>query len=147
MEVSKWFGIVSLVTSGSKYQYDKDSIKSFRGLGWRMPWLGIAMTVSMLALAGMPPLVGFLGKLYLFMLAHQAGFTGIAIIAAINSVVSMYYYLKVIVEMYFMEPEESDEVISLPFGPVLTVSLSTVLVLVIGVYSQPLLGFVQAAFN
>jgi len=141
------FGIVSLVTSGSRYQYDKDSLKSFRGLGWRNPWLGVAMTVSMLALAGMPPLVGFLGKLYLFMLAHQAGFTGIAIIAAINSVVSMYYYLRVIVEMYFVEDEESEEVISLPFGPVLTVSLSTILVLVVGVYSQPLLGFVQMAFN
>lgn len=141
------FGIVSLVTAGSKYQYSMDSIKSFRGLGWRMPWLGVAMTVSMLALAGMPPLVGFLGKLYLFMLAHQAGFTGIAIIAAVNSVISMYYYLRVIVEMYFVEPEEDAEIISLPFGPVLTVTFSTLLVLAVGVYSQPLLGFVQAAFN
>ncbi len=141
------FGIISLVTAGSKNQYDRDSIKSFRGLGWTRPWLGVAMTVSMFALAGMPPLVGFLGKLYLFMLAHQAGFTGIAIIAAINSVISMYYYLRVIVEMYFKEPEEVEDTISFAFGPVLTVSLSTILVLAIGIYSQPLLGLVQSAFN
>jgi NADH-quinone oxidoreductase subunit N len=141
------FGIVSLVTANSKYQYEKDSLKSFQGLGWRRPWLGIAMTISMLALAGMPPLVGFLGKLYLFMSAHQSGFTGLAIIAALNSVISMYYYLRVIVEMYFKEPEESAEVIALPFGPVLAVTFSSVLVVVLGVYSQPLFLVVQSAFK
>lgn len=141
------FGIVSLVTSGSKYQYDADSIVSFRGLGWRSPLLGIAMTISMLALAGMPPLVGFLGKFYLFILAHQSGFTGLAIIAAINSVISMYYYLRVIVEMYFKEPEDDCETIVLSFGPVLTVTFSTILVVGLGLYSQPLLASIQSAFN
>jgi NADH-quinone oxidoreductase subunit N len=95
----------------------------------------------------MPPLVGFLGKLYLFMSAHQSGFTGLAIIAALNSVISMYYYLRVIVEMYFKEPEESAEVIALPFGPVLAVTFSSVLVVVLGVYSQPLFLVVQSAFK
>ncbi|MCB0323525.1 MAG: NADH-quinone oxidoreductase subunit N [Bdellovibrionales bacterium] len=95
------FGVVLVATAGSDAQYGNDDISSLSGLGFSHPFLGVVMTVSMLSLAGMPPLAGFMGKLYLFSAAINSGFVGLAVIAALNSVVSLYYYLRVLVVMYF----------------------------------------------
>lgn len=95
------FGVVVVATAGSPSQYDADDVRALEGLGWSHPLLGIAMVVAMLSLAGVPPLAGFVGKFYLFSAAVRGGFTGLAVIAAINSVISLYYYLRVIVVMYF----------------------------------------------
>lgn len=97
------FGVVVAVTAGSDAQYSDDSIESFSGIGFTHPYLGFVMTIALLSLAGIPPLAGFVGKLYLFSATVSAGYTGLAIIAALNSVVSLYYYLRVLVTMYFNE--------------------------------------------
>jgi len=75
----------------------------FAGLGYRKPFLAMAMSLFMLSLAGFPPLAGFTGKFYLFRAAVAAGHTDLAVIGVLNSLVSVFYYLRVILMMYMQE--------------------------------------------
>jgi NADH-quinone oxidoreductase subunit N len=80
-----------------------EAYQDFAGLGFRRPFLGMAMSLFMLSLAGFPPLTGFTGKFYLFRAAIFAGHTDLAVIGALNSLVSVFYYLRVILMMYMEE--------------------------------------------
>jgi len=86
-------------------------ITDFAGLGRTRPLLAAALTVFMLSLTGMPPTLGLVGKFYLFRTAIQGGFIGLAIIGVLTSLVSAYYYLRVVVMMYMREgdPETAHE--------------------------------------
>src|SRR5207249_1376052 len=77
------------------------------GVGFRHPVLGLSMAVFMLSLAGVPPTAGFAGKFYLFSAAVDAGQVGLAVIGVLNSLVSVYYYLGVLVAMYMTEGERA----------------------------------------
>lgn len=100
------FGVVMSVADSAKDGEEGDSIERFKGLGLRYPALGILMTIFMFSLAGLPPgLAGFLGKFYIFSAAIQAHYTGLVVIAVINSAISCYYYLRVLVAMYFQDGE------------------------------------------
>lgn len=83
------------------------SFNVLRGKAITYPWVGFCMTVFMLSLTGIPPSVGFFGKFYLFSAAVKSGFISAAVIAFLNSVVSAYYYLKVVAEMF--EPAVSPQ--------------------------------------
>jgi len=113
------FGVVILV--GRK----KDSylnIYDYSGLGFQHPALAASMALFMFALAGIPPTAGFVGKFYIFSAAVQAGYIWLAIIGVMNSLVSVYYYLRITVLMY-MRPAEAD------LGPVtFTPALTAVLI-------------------
>ena len=80
-------------------------ISDYAGLGRKRPLLAAAMTVFMLSLTGMPPTLGLIGKFYLFRTAIQGGFIGLAIIGVLTSLISAYYYLRVVVTMYMKEGE------------------------------------------
>jgi NADH-quinone oxidoreductase subunit N len=80
-----------------------ERLEDYAGVGFAHPLLGFAMAVSMLSLTGMPPLVGFAGKFYLFSAAVDAGYVGLAVIGVLNSLVSAYYYFGVIRQMYMVE--------------------------------------------
>jgi NADH-quinone oxidoreductase subunit N len=80
-----------------------DAYADFAGLGYRKPFLAMAMSLFMLSLAGFPPLAGFTGKFYVFRAAIVAGHTDLAIIGVLNSLVSVFYYLRVILMMYMQE--------------------------------------------
>ncbi|HBA38768.1 MAG TPA: NADH-quinone oxidoreductase subunit N, partial [Deltaproteobacteria bacterium] len=80
-----------------------EAYSDYAGLGFKRPFLGIAMSLFMLSLAGFPPLAGFTGKFYLFRSAVVAGYTSLAVIGALNSLLSVIYYLRVIVMMYMEE--------------------------------------------
>jgi NADH-quinone oxidoreductase subunit N len=77
-----------------------ETLNDLAGLAARKPGLAAAMTLFMLSLAGIPPLVGFLAKLYVFSAAVQAGLVWLAVFGVVNSVISAYYYLRVVVVMY-----------------------------------------------
>jgi len=79
----------------------RSRLSDFRGLGWRKPILGAAFVVFLLSLAGFPPTGGFVGKLYLLSAAVDAGDVTLAITLVLTSLVSYYYYLRVIWKMYF----------------------------------------------
>jgi NADH-quinone oxidoreductase subunit N len=84
------------------------SFEDFRGLGLKSPWMGLMMALFMFSLAGMTPTAGFFGKFYLFKLAVDQGMIGLVLIAVLNSFVSAYYYLRVVVFLY-MKPSEEKE--------------------------------------
>ena len=85
-----------------------ERIEDFRGLGKRSPFLAFCMMVFMLSLAGIPPLLGFFGKFYLFRLAIQQGYFTLTVIALLTSAAAAYYYLNVVAQMYFKEPQEGE---------------------------------------
>ena len=125
------FGVVILV--GRK----KDSylnIYDYSGLGFQHPALGAAMALFMFALAGMPPTAGFVGKFYIFSAAVQSGFIWLTIIGVMNSLVSMYYYLRITVLIY-MKPAEAD-LGPVTFSPGLTAVLAVTAagVMLIGIF-------------
>jgi len=140
------FAVLGLVArKGEEYQ----SIYDYAGLARRQPWLAVLMSIFLFALAGIPPTVGFTGKLFLFTEAVRAGFIGLAVIAVINSLVSVYYYLRVIYLMTMKEEWEATPEIGVP-GPVAFVLAFTVLlVLWLGVAPGGLLsaaGFAARLF-
>jgi NADH-quinone oxidoreductase subunit N len=78
-------------------------LEDFAGLGRKYPILAAAMAISMLSFTGVPPTLGFVGKLYLFRTVLQGGFPGLAIIGVLTSLISAYYYLRVVVIMYMQD--------------------------------------------
>ena len=123
-----------------------ETLDDLAGVGFRHPILGVAMTVFMLSLAGMPPTVGFAGKLALFSAAVDAGYVGLALIGVLNSVVSVYYYFGVLVQMYMAEGTR--EIVPLGRRPALyaTVVVAMVLVLAYGLDPTSLLEAGAEAF-
>lgn len=81
-------------------------IDDYRGLAHGRPWAAAALTLSLLSLAGIPPLAGFVGKLMLFVVTLEAGYVALATIAVANTVVSLFYYLRAIAPMYFGSTEQ-----------------------------------------
>jgi len=100
------FGVTALVASRDRAN---DDLADYAGLARRQPMLAFLMTVFLLSLGGFPPTAGFIGKWYLFSSAVNAGNYGLAIIGVLTSVVSIFFYLRVVVMMYM-----SDEVASAP---------------------------------
>lgn len=82
-----------------------DSFESFSGLGKSHPLLAVIMVISMLSLAGIPPAIGFFAKFYLFSAVLQEGYLGLVIVAVLGSLISVYYYFRVIISMYSGESE------------------------------------------
>ncbi|HEY5825309.1 MAG TPA: NADH-quinone oxidoreductase subunit N [Cyclobacteriaceae bacterium] len=77
------------------------SEENFNGLYKRSPFLAVAMTIALLSMAGIPPLAGFFGKYLVFVSALKQGYVGVVIVAVVTSLIGVYYYLRVIVNMYF----------------------------------------------
>lgn len=94
------FGAFAVVMALKEGERDNEAYSDCAGVGWKRPFLGMAMSVFMLSLAGFPPLAGFTGKFYLFRSAVVSGHTELAVIGALNSLLSVIYYLRVIVMMY-----------------------------------------------
>ena len=125
------FGVIILV---SRKKDNYLNIYDYSGLGFQYPALAAVMSVFMFALVGMPPTAGFIGKFYIFSAAVQAGYIWLVIIGVINSLISVYYYLRITVIMY-MKPAEAD------LGPMqtapmvnATLVLSALAVLLLGIF-------------
>ena len=103
-------------------------ISDYAGLGTRKPLLAMFMSVMLLSLAGFPPTAGFVGKFYIFKAAVGAGHIWLVIIGAINTAISAFYYLRVVVTMYMREPEEE-----LEFSPYASTLVIGLVIAVIGV--------------
>jgi NADH-quinone oxidoreductase subunit N len=125
------FGTWGVVIALEKAEGKGLEIRDYAGLGRKYPALAAAMTVFMLSLIGLPPTIGLVGKFYLFRAVMAGGFTGLAIIGVLTSLVSAYYYLRVVVTMYMQEgdPERSREAfldLTTGFTAVVTVVVSLV---------------------
>ena len=115
-----------------------NSISRFNGLAKRHPLIAGAMSLFLLSLAGFPPTAGFFGKLYVFMAAIKHGYILITIMAVIATVISVYFYLKIIVAMYFHE-NESNEKIIIHRGMGTIIAVSTIAIILIGFFPSRLM--------
>jgi NADH-quinone oxidoreductase subunit N len=121
-----------------------EEIDDLAGLSKSHPMVALALAIFMFSMAGIPPLAGFLGKLYIFLAAVEAGLYALAVIGVLSSVVAAFYYLRVVKVMYFDEPADLlDRPISREIGLVLA-GTSLFIVLFI-TYPSPLLAAAQAA--
>jgi NADH-quinone oxidoreductase subunit N len=97
------FGAFAVLSSLADDTGPRESYSDLAGLGFKRPLLGLTMSLFMLSLAGFPPLGGFVGKFYVFRSAVLSGHLALAIIGVLNSLLSVIYYLRVIVAMYMEE--------------------------------------------
>ncbi len=134
------FGIVSLVEGENETNLDLDS---YSGLGNRNPLLAALLAICMFSLAGIPPMAGFFGKYYVFIAAIKSGLTWLAIIGIISSVISVYFYLRVVVLMYFKEGE-SEEIPAKSYSGLLGVMISILLIIALGIFPGSLLDLITS---
>lgn len=125
------FGTWGVVIALEKAEGKGLEIRDYAGLGRKYPALAAAMTIFMLSLIGLPPTLGLVGKFYLFRAVLAGGFPGLAIIGVLTSLISAYYYLRVVVVMYMQEgnPERSRESfldLTTAFTAIVTVVISLV---------------------
>jgi len=103
------FGAWGVVIALEKSEGKGLKIEEYAGLSKRHPILALAMTVFMLSLIGFPPTLGMVGKFYLFRAVIAGGFTWLAIIGVLTSLISAFYYLRVVVNMYMKEGDPATE--------------------------------------
>ena len=115
------------------------------GLAGRRPALAAALTVFLVSLTGVPVSGGFVGKFYLFGAAVGAGYVELAVVGVLMSVVSAYYYLRVVVYMHMREPVGEDAWSAVGPGPGLALGLAAATVLILGVYPGPVLALARLA--
>ena len=120
-------------------------LSAFDGLSQRSMGLALAMTFCLLSLAGLPPLAGFMGKLYIFASAVESGRWWLAVLGVVNSVASVYYYFRIAHRMFFREPAGSPA--PMPVGPYVYggIALAVIGVLLFGVHPEPLIAGVRAS--
>ena len=121
-----------------------EEIESYRGLAWRGAALPAAcLAIFLFSLTGLPPFAGFIGKFFLFaaVLKEGGAFVMLAVVAILNSVVSLYYYAKVVKTMFFDTPEPTDKAVSVAANNFTLLIPLTVLTVVLGVYFSPLAQF------
>ncbi len=120
-------------------------ISDFAGLSKNHPAVAFGLTLSFFSLMGIPPLGGFISKFYLFYSAVDAGLGLLAIIAILNSAISVFYYARVIKLMYWKEPAEDAIVRSISWTYGLPLLFGTLAIVVIGLYPQPLIDIILEA--
>jgi len=118
-------------------------INDYAGIGFKYPLLAASMTIFLLSMAGIPPLGGFMAKFYVFSAAVKSKFYWLVILGVLNSAVSVYYYLRVTVLMYFRESER--EITGLQFSPASVIALLLALIgtLYMGIFPSNVLSFAQ----
>ncbi|MCH7762121.1 MAG: NADH-quinone oxidoreductase subunit N [Candidatus Marinimicrobia bacterium] len=143
MNLGAFFVVIYVKSQGGGESFD-----DFKGLGWKMPIVGIVMTVFMLSLTGIPPTAGFIGKFYIFASVIKVGpqMYWLAVVGAINSVISLYYYFRV-VKVMFLEGEPSETII-VPSPTVLVILLVLAIPTVFfGIYWAPIADWVSRSLT
>jgi NADH-quinone oxidoreductase subunit N len=138
------FGVV--IALGVKGE-PNEMIEDYQGLGDRRPLLAGAMVLFLLSLTGIPPLVGFVGKLYLIEAAMNAGYLWLAVFIVLNSAVAAYYYLSVVIAMFMRDPVKP--VPAWERRPYLSFSLlvATLGTIYFGVFPSQALDFARLSFH
>jgi NADH-quinone oxidoreductase subunit N len=111
-----------------------EELRDYAGVGFRYPVLGAMLALFMISLSGIPPTIGFVGKLYLFGSAVQAGYVWLAVIGVLNSAISVFYYLRLLVLMYMREPAEELPPLRIPVGIAVTLVITAVATLGAGIF-------------
>jgi NADH-quinone oxidoreductase subunit N len=140
--VSNLAAFIAVISISRKTSSDR--IEDFAGMGRRAPLQAMGLSIGLISLIGLPPTGLFIGNIMLFTSAVDAGLIWLAILGVINSVVSAYYYLKVVRIMYVSEARTEEVVVSTT-GPKLALLASAVIVVTLGIIPGVLTGVTDAA--
>jgi NADH-quinone oxidoreductase subunit N len=146
MAVLVYFAIYLFMNLGAFYvvmlianKLNSEDIDDYKGLGYSLPLLGTSLGIFLVSLTGLPPTAGFIGKLYIFIALVDANMITVAIIALLNTVVSLYYYIRVLKAMFLDRTDKQVEIILSPLNYIVLLLL-IVPVLILGVYFTPLIN-------
>lgn len=139
-------GAFGVVVALGRQGEPNDELSDYAGLGSRHPALAMAMVIFMLSLTGVPPLVGFTGKFYVFSAAVQAGYIWLAVIGVLNSAVSAYYYIRVIVHMYMEESERTFDIPALRPALVAAIIIAAAGTILLGVFPSASISMARESF-
>ncbi|NOX38697.1 MAG: NADH-quinone oxidoreductase subunit N [Calditrichaeota bacterium] len=118
-------------------------IQYYHGLGRTQPLLALAMAIFMFSLAGFPPTAGFIGKFYIFSAALQSGYVWLVIIGVINSLISVYYYLNVVVAMYMHQPVDDKKLPGVLPGVGVVILLAVLGIFYLGIFPGTMLSVLR----
>lgn len=127
-----------------------EDIEAYRGLAWRGAIVpAVCLAIFLFSLTGLPPFAGFIGKFFLFsaVLKQGGAFAALAVVAAINSVISLYYYAKVVKTMFLDTPSPDDKAISIAVDDFTLLIPLTVLTVVFGIYFSPLVRYTSHSLS
>ena len=133
------FYIVMLIAN----KIGSEDINKYDNLGYASPFLGISLAIFLISLTGLPPTAGFISKLYIFIAVLDAEMILVALIAVLNSVVSLYYYIRVLKHMFINKSETEPPTIKLSINDIVFILILLVPTLIFGVYFSPLVEFAQ----
>jgi len=138
------FLVVMLVANAT----GEEDIDGLRGLAWRGGALpAVCFAIFLFSLTGLPPLAGFIGKFYLFAAVVRQQFYVLAVVAALNSVVSLYYYARIVRTMFLDFPDGSETIIAIDWRNSAVLGVLTVLTVILGVYWAPLINFADNSIH
>jgi NADH-quinone oxidoreductase subunit N len=137
------FYVVMLVANKT----GSEDIDAYTGLGQRSPFIGVAMTVFLLSLTGIPPTAGFIGKLYIFSALIGAKLIWLVVIGALNSVVSLYYYVRIMRGMFLKDAAQGAPAVKLTAAEIAVLLLLLVPTIALGLYFGPLVEYAQASVS
>lgn len=136
------FGAFAIVILIGRQGNENLEIENYSGLAYKHPLLALSMAVFMLSLGGLPPFAGFVAKFFIFSTALSEGYVVLVVIAVLNSLVSFYYYLKVIVYMYMKDPQAEFPPAFSPLALVV-VAIGIIGTLKLGIYPGPVIDLAQ----
>ena len=136
------FGCIACLSKGPEERLD---IQDYTALAYSYPVQSGVLSVCLLSLAGIPLTAGFIGKFYLFGAAVNAGFVGLAVIGVLNSAVSLYYYMGLMLRMYTAPEGVGEIAVTSPMAGRLVLIVLGIAILILGIYPSPVLGFVKVA--
>jgi NADH-quinone oxidoreductase subunit N len=139
MNLGAFFVVITVKNTTGGETFD-----DYKGLGWKMPIVGVVMTLFMVSLTGLPPTAGFIGKFYIFASLIKGGsqFYWLVFIGGINSVVSLYYYMRVI-KVMFLDGERSERFTQPPTIMTIMLLVTAIPTFLLGIYWTPVSDWVQ----
>ena len=133
------FYIVMLIAN----RIGSEDINRYNNLGYASPFLGVSLAIFLVSLTGLPPTAGFISKLYIFIAVLDAEMIIVALIAVLNSVVSLYYYIRVLKHMFINKSESEVPEIKISINDIIFILILLIPTLIFGVYFSPLVEFAQ----
>ncbi len=122
-----------------------EDISAYKGLGYRSSLIGVAFAIFLLSLTGLPPTAGFIGKLYLFSALLDAKWIWLAVVGAMNSVISLYYYARILRYMFLREPAEQAVSLKMRHREAIILLAFVIPTLLFGLYFTPLVNLANAS--
>ena len=132
------FGIITILSTFKKTG-DMEELEDYRGLAQRSPALTAIMTIALLSLAGIPLTAGFFAKFYIFSAAVQSGMWALLIVGVVNSGLSAYYYMRVVVTMYTRIDKETSQLPEPDIASQIALGVALAIILSFGIYPSPLI--------